>query len=249
MRRTLGFIRQFGIDPLKTLQALRGISRFVVGIGRYLVKSKFEKISVSPVLIDFYDTAGLATGHYFWQDLLCAKWIYEEDPDKHFDVGSRVDGFIAHLLSFREVTLLDIRALESNIPGLNIIKGDAQVGFPEITSKFESVSSLHSIEHFGLGRYGDSIDPVGHVKGLVNIASLVENGGHLYISFPIGESKVEFNAQRIIKPEFPFEYLSDFTLEDFVLIPWKGSPKFGLDPRALTELSWGHAGLYKFKKK
>ena len=248
MRRSLGFLRQFGIDPLKAFQAIRGIHKFILGTGRFLVKSHFSKISISPILTDFHDAAGLATGHYFWQDLLCAKWIYSENPSGHFDIGSRVDGFISHLLSFREVTLLDIRELENNIPGLNIVRGDAQVGFPEIRTKFESVSSLHSIEHFGLGRYGDTIDPEGHIKGLKNIAGLVKSSGHLYVSFPIGESKVEFNAQRVISPEFPFEYLPDFILEEFVLIPWKGSPIYNMDPRELNGLSWGHAGLYKFKK-
>jgi len=249
MRRALGFVRQLGFDPLKTFQALSGIGKFLVDMGKFVARSRFSRISISPILADFHDDAGLATGHYFWQDLICAKWIHTAAPTTHFDVGSRVDGFIAHLLSFREVTLLDIRDLENNIPGLTIIKGDAQVGFPEIQAKFESVSSLHSIEHFGLGRYGDTIDPNGHIKGLINIASLVDRGGYFYISFPIGESKIEFNAQRVLPPDFPFKYLPDFTLVEFVLIPWKGEPKYELDPRTLTTLSWGHAGLYKLMKK
>ena len=248
MRRTLGLMRQFGLDPVKTLLALKGLATFVFDAFRFLKKSGFSRISLSPILGDFHDDAGLATGHYFWQDLICAKWINDVNPKSHFDVGSRVDGFIAHLLSFREVILLDIRSLENVIPQLSIIKGDAQLGFEDINRKFDSVSSLHSIEHFGLGRYGDTIDPNGHITGLINIAGLVDTGGYLYISFPIGESQVEFNAQRIIAPDFPFEYLQDFTLEDFVLIPWKGAPIYNLDPQKLSDLTWGNAGLYKFKK-
>lgn len=249
MRGILGLIRQFGIEPLRALRSLRGLHRYLIDTVKFLRKSKFSRISISPILSDFHDDAGLATGHYFWQDLICAKWINVENPKSHFDVGSRVDGFIAHLLSFREVTLLDIRNLENAIPNLTIIQGDAQIGFEKLETKFDSVSSLHSIEHFGLGRYGDTIDPDGHIKGLVNIASMVESGGSLYISFPIGKSKIEFNAQRIIAPDFPFNYLTDFTLEEFVLIPWKGAPIYNLDPHKLIDLNWGNAGLYKFKKK
>ena len=248
MRWALGFMRQFGIDPLKAFQALKGISKFFLDAFKFLVKGKSWRFSLSPILTDFHDDAGLATGHYFWQDLICAKWIHAINPKTHFDVGSRVDGFIAHLLSFRRVTLLDIRNLENNIPDLNIIHGDAQVGFKEIEEKFDSVSSLHSIEHFGLGRYGDTIDPNGHIKGLVNISRLVAPGGHLYISFPIGKNKIEFNAQRIMAPDFPFQYLEDFTLEEFVLIPWKDKPTYGLDPKSLKELTWGNAGLYRFRR-
>jgi len=248
MRRALGFVRQFGIDPIRAIQSLRGIHIYLIGVVKFLRKSRYSRIAISPVLADFHDNAGLATGHYFWQDLICAKWIYDANPKNHFDIGSRVDGFIAHLLTFRQVTLLDIRNLENAIPNLTIIQGDAQLGFEALEKKFESVSSLHSIEHFGLGRYGDSIDPDGHVKGLINIAGLVEPEGDLYVSFPIGKSKIEFNAQRIVAPEFPFEILTDFTLQEFVLIPWKGTPQYNLDPLKLTDLNWGNAGLYRFKR-
>jgi hypothetical protein len=30
----------------------------------------------------------------------------------------------------------------------------------------DSLSCLHALEHFGLGRYGDPIDPRGHEKGI-----------------------------------------------------------------------------------
>ena len=111
------------------------------------------------------------------------------------------------------------------------------------------MSSLHSIEHFGLGRYNDELDSKGHEKGLKNIASCVKTGGTLYISFPIGSAKVEFNAQRIIDPEWPITLLNDFDLIDFVLIPWKGEPTYGLSPSEVSKQTWGQAGLYRFKKK
>lgn len=248
MRLILGLLRQFGFDPLRTVRSIQVINRYLIDSFKFLKKRGFSRITFSPILTDFHDEAGLATGHYFWQDLICAKWIYEANPKTHFDVGSRIDGFIAHLLSFREVMLVDIRNLDQDIPNLITINGDAQIGFGKIQEKFDSVSSLHSIEHFGLGRYGDTIDPDGHIKGLVNISSMVESGGYLYLSFPIGVSKIEFNAQRIVSPEFPFKYLPDFILVDFVLIPWKGAPIYNLDPHKLGELGWGNAGLYRLKR-
>jgi hypothetical protein len=205
-------------------------------------------ISLSPVLKDYWDSAGSATGHYFWQDLICARWIFDGRPSSHFDVASRVDGFIAHLLSFREVTILDIRPLDVIIPNLTVTLGDAQNDLSHLKGKYSSVSSLHSIEHFGLGRYGDNLDSEGHEKGLKNIAGCVSEKGALYVSFPIGKAAVEFNAQRIIDPLWAVRVLTDFTLEEFVLIPWKDQPVYGLSPEDVDTSVWGQAGVYRFKR-
>jgi hypothetical protein len=64
----------------------------------------------------------------------------------------------------------------------------------------DSLSCLHAIEHFGLGRYGDPIDPRGYERGIANMARLVVPGGRLYLSAPIGRERVEFNANRVFDP-------------------------------------------------
>lgn len=61
----------------------------------------------------------------------------------------------------------------------------------------DSLSCLHTIEHFGLGRYGDPIEPDGHLKGLAQLKQMVAPGGILYLSTPIGPKRVEFNAHRV----------------------------------------------------
>jgi hypothetical protein len=64
----------------------------------------------------------------------------------------------------------------------------------------DSLSCLHAIEHFGLGRYGDPIDPTGHERGIANMALLLKPGGTFYLSTPIGQERVEFNANRVFDP-------------------------------------------------
>jgi len=249
MRRILNLLRELGIDPLRMYTSVKNLPKFTVHMFRFWTMKGAGKKTWSPILRDFDESAGSADGHYFWQDLICANWINVDNPEKHFDVGSRIDGFIAHLLSFRTVTQLDIRPMKVRIPNLEIVLGDAQKDLSRFKSSFDSVSSLHSIEHFGLGRYNDELDSKGHEKGLKNIASCVKTGGTLYISFPIGSAKVEFNAQRIIDPEWPITLLNDFDLIEFVLIPWKGEPTYGLSPSQVSKQTWGQAGLYRFKKK
>jgi hypothetical protein len=240
--------RQFGIDPIKTWRALRATPRYLRDLFTFLVIKEGHSFSIAPALLDFSDSAGAADGHYFWQDLICARWIHEESPKKHLDVGSRIDGFIAHLLIFMEVTLLDIRDSPLNIQGLQFLRGDAQDQLHEYEKQFDSVSSLHSIEHFGLGRYLDTLQVDGHINGLRNISNCVEPKGFLYVSFPIGKESIEFNSQRILSPSWAQELLNDFTLEEFVLIPWKGIPIYNLKPSEVNTSIKGQAGLYKFRR-
>ena len=248
MRRAIYILRQFGIDPIRFFNASRFMLRYLKDYASFRVKtSNPTKIKFLPSLNDFNDSAGAADGaaNEYAEYLL----INEENPEKHFDVGSRVDGFIAHLLANRDVILLDIRPLPYKVPRLTVIEGNIQTESIRNAEQHTSVSSLHSIEHFGLGRYRDPIDPLGHEKGLRNLAALVKSEGTLYVSFPIGSQIVEFNSQRIIDPLWPQEILKDFTLEKFVLIPWRGLPIENVTPREIDSKVFGQAGLYKFKKR
>lgn len=249
MRGLLSIFRQIGFDPIRAVTFFRFAPKYFRDLIVYMFKARSLKVKLRPIFIDYAATAGSADGHYFWQDLICARWIYEDNPEQHFDVGSRVDGFIAHLLTSRTIIQLDIRDQPAKIEGLQKILGDAQKDLSHLNQKFESVSSLHSIEHFGLGRYSDKIEPDGHIKGVLNISTLVSTEGKLYLSFPIGRETVEFNAQRILNPKLPIDLLPNFELEEFVLIPWKGEPIRNYDPNQVDVDIWGQAGLYKFKRK
>ena len=240
--------RQFGMDPLKTWRAIRATPFYLRDSLIFFAKGKGHRFSFAPALLDFSDSAGIADGHYFWQDLICARWIYKESPNNHLDVGSRIDGFIAHLLTFMEVTLLDIRKSPLSIQGLRFVLGDAQHQLSDFEKLFDSVSSLHSIEHFGLGRYRDTLQVDGHVNGIRNISNCVRSKGAFYVSFPIGKESVEFNSQRILSPSWAQELLDDFALEEFVLIPWKGTPVYNLSPSDVNTSIKGQAGLYKFRR-
>jgi len=252
LRSILNIVRQIGLDPILTIRGLRSVARYLSDLRKFKALASQitnrEAISISPALLDFTQPSGSADGHYFWQDLYCAQWINSRNPNKHLDIGSRIDGFVAHLLASREVTVLDIRKLETKIPNLNFMQMDLQSAPLNLVTTFESVSSLHSIEHFGLGRYGDSLDFEGHTKGLVNISRLVNPGGYLYISFPIGEPDIQFNQQRIIDPIWPIDILTEFDLQRFMLIPWRGLPHLDARPDEVDKSKLGQAGLYEFRR-
>ncbi len=160
------------------------------------------------ILFDYCDSAGSYKGHYFHQDLLVAKFIYEQHPKRHIDIGSRIDGFIAHVASFRKIEVIDIRPL-SKSRHENIKFRQLDFMSLQDLGKVDSVSCLHAIEHFGLGRYTDAIDINGHNKGITNLVKLVSNGGRLYISFPIGQrDEVHFNAHRVFNAKTIFDHPS-----------------------------------------
>lgn len=150
-----------------------------------------------PIISDKYAEAG-TINNYFWQDLWAAKLIYKSGTRKHFDIGSRVDGFIAHLLAMDiDVTLIDIREFPGEVEGLHTILDDATMLRQVSDESIESMSALCSLEHFGLGRYGDPIDPEACFKCFDKIQKKMKPAGDLYLSVPIGKERVEFNAHRV----------------------------------------------------
>lgn len=101
----------FGLDPLKAKSTLRGYPKYFENLRllkRSITSCELNPIPDSvmrfgkpyPIVDEFFSSAGTASGHYFHQDLLVANLVYKHKPDLHLDVGSRIDGFIAHLLSF-----------------------------------------------------------------------------------------------------------------------------------------------------
>jgi len=160
-----------------------------------------------PCLDDKSDNSGAASGHYFHQDLHVAGRIHSNKPERHVDFGSRIDGFVAHVASFREIEVFDIRPLKPMTHNIVFKQADLMSDDFNLIDYCDSVSSLHAIEHFGLGRYGDKIDYLGHLKGLNNIYKLLKKGGRFYFSVPIGEQRIEFNAHRVFSVRYLIELL------------------------------------------
>ena len=138
----------------------------------------------------------MANGHYFHQDLYVAQKIYSRNPVKHVDVGSRVDGFVAHVATFREIETFDIRPLNVKIKNIKFSQCDLMEPREELLNYCDSLSCLHTIEHFGLGRYSDKIDAEGYRKGFENLTKIIQNNGILYLSTPIGPERINFNGHR-----------------------------------------------------
>jgi SAM-dependent methyltransferase len=174
-----------------------------------------------PCLIDKYSNNGSAKGDYFHQDLLVARRIYENNPKKHVDIGSRVDGFVAHVASFRDIIAIDIRPSVGQTHNIKFVQQDFMSELKDDMIDYcDSLSSLHAMEHFGLGRFGDAVDFQGHIVGINNLHKMLKKGGKLYFSVPIGTpQRIEFNAHRIFSPKYlvkQFEEKYNFDMFSYV---------------------------------
>ncbi len=190
---------QFGIDPRKTLRSVLGLPRYVRDFLRF--RSGYAgRIELLPCLHDWHEEGGTTKSEYFWQDLLVARSIFQAKPKKHVDVGSLVGGFVAHVASFREIEVFDVRPISTQIPGVTFKQADLTQPVAGMADYCDSLSCLHALEHFGLGRYGDPIDPRGYERGFANMAALLKQDGVFYLSVPVGMDRVEFNAHRVFDP-------------------------------------------------
>jgi hypothetical protein len=208
---------------------------------------------VFPILSEFKENAGTASGHYFHQDLLVAAKIYHASPARHIDVGSRIDGFVAHVASFRKIEVIDVRDLpDVGHANISFLKMDMS-GELHSAGISDSISCLHAIEHFGLGRYGDPVDPLGYLKGFSNLVEMLQPGGVLYISFPIGQSnEIHFNAHRVFHPtdvfSWPIPVGSSLKLLSFDYVDDNGQLHRSADPLKISKLPKYGCGIYSFLK-
>jgi len=171
---------------------------------------KFPVSGLYPCYEDKKDNAGALMLHYFYQDLYVAQQIFQNKPQRHIDIGSRVDGFVAHVATYREIEVFDIRPLDISIPNVRFTQADLMNLDEKSHECTDSLSCLHALEHFGLGRYGDPINFEGYLIGFKNIASLLKKGGKLYFSVPMGEQRIEFHAHRVFSLKYLIQLVSEY---------------------------------------
>lgn len=155
--------------------------------------------------------------HYFYQGAWLARRLASSAPSKHTDIGSSVLT-IGVLSAQVETVFVDFRPIQTNLSGLTPVAGNI-LALTFADHSIQSLSCLHVLEHIGLGRYGDPIDPLGSRKGAAELQRVLAPGGRLYLSLPVGRERVCFNAHRVHAPAsvldmFPLMKLVEFSWVD-----------------------------------
>jgi SAM-dependent methyltransferase len=182
--------------------------------------------------------------HYILQASWAARRIRQSDPCLHTDVGSQVM-FVVMLSSFVPVEYLDLRPIPLEVPGLVQRAGDI-TRLPIDGGSLVSISCLHVIEHVGLGRYGDGLDPGGSAKAASELARVLAREGRLYVSCPVGRERVVFNAHRVFSPAHVVSLFDRCTLEEFSFVDDRGVLHENASLPAGEGLEYG-CGLFVFR--
>jgi len=222
-----GFLNLLGLNPQATIAFFRGIFFYFKDLRKISLQrggdSDFALHLSLPALNDRFSQSGSASGHYFHQDLLIARRIYMNKPSRHIDIGSRIDGLVAHIAVFRGVEVFDVRPQKNKVKNIFFKQIDLMKVPRKMKNYCDSVSSLHAIEHFGLGRYGETIDYYGHIKAINNIHKILKKNGKLYFSVPIGKQRIEFNAHRVFEIAYLLKLFSGkFKINCFSYVDDKG---------------------------
>lgn len=183
--------------------------------------------------------------HYFFQAAWLSRHLAATNPQKHVDIGSDTK-LIGVISAFVDTEFLDFRPIDVMLPGLVCRKADI-LKLDISDSSVRSLSCLHVIEHIGLGRYGDEIDPDGSRKALAELERVVAPGGVLFLSVPVGRERVCFNAHRVFASEAITEMLPNMRVESFSLVDDAGRFHANFRMEDTDEFEYG-CGLFVLRK-
>ena len=183
--------------------------------------------------------------HYVYHPAWAARIIKKINPEFHIDISSTL--YFATILSaFVPVKFYDFRPADLTLDNLKTDKADlTNLYFKD--DSIASVSCMHTVEHIGLGRYGDELDPEGDIKAINEIKRVCKPGGNVLFVVPVGKPILRFNAHRIYSPKMIIDYFTGFDLLDFSLVTDKNT---FISPSDLTlgdQQNYG-CGCFWFKK-
>ncbi len=196
------------------------LSPFILNDYIRFLQNKDGRFGVSPK--DFYPCIKDKTistsfdAHYVYHTAWAARKVSEINPPKHIDIASSLY-FSGIVSAFIPVDFYDYRPANLKLSNLSSQSCDLnKLSFAD--GSIQSLSCMHTIEHVGLGRYGDPIDAQGDIVSINELKRVVAINGSLLVVVPVGKPKIEFNAHRIYSYEQIIEYFKGFKLKEFSLV-------------------------------
>jgi Caenorhabditis protein of unknown function, DUF268 len=187
--------------------------------------------------------------HYIYHPAWAARIVKKVNPAKHIDISSTLH-FCAQLSAFIPTEFYDYRPANLNLSDLTSGTADlCKLHFND--NEIESLSCMHTVEHIGLGRYGDPIDAAGDQKAISELQRVVSKGGNLLFVTPVGKPKIVFNAHRVYAYKDIIRLFDKMELVEFSLIP-DNALQVGIishaDPALVQEQEYG-CGCFWFRKR
>lgn len=156
--------------------------------------------------------------HYIYHTAWAARVLSKNIPQFHVDISSSLY-FSTMVSAFIPVHFYDYRPAHIELSDLTSSKANL-LSLPFADGSVQSLSCMHVVEHVGLGRYGDELDPDGDVKAIGELQRVLAPGGMLFFVVPVGgQARILFNAHRIYRYEQLMDSFKDFDLYESALIP------------------------------
>lgn len=184
--------------------------------------------------------------HYVYHTSWAARKVKEINPEYHVDVSSSLY-FAGILSSFIPVHFYDYRPAELVLDNFTSKAGDL-LNLPFEDNSVKCLSCMHVVEHVGLGRYGDPLDPKGDIKAMNELKRVIAKGGYLLFVVPMGKPNIEYNSHRIYSLSMIKEYFSDMILEEFMFIPESEGPMIKDASEEVVLKDKFACGCFLFKK-
>jgi len=155
--------------------------------------------------------------HYVYHTGWAARVLAQTKPEKHIDISSSL--YFASIASaFVPFEFYDYRPAKLELSNLSSKHADLYK-LPFQDKSIKSISCMHVVEHIGLGRYGDPLDPRGDLKAITELQRVVAPHGNLIFVVPVGKPVIMFNAHRVYSYKQIVKNFSELTLQEFALIP------------------------------
>lgn len=172
--------------------------------------------------------------HYVYHPAWAARVLAETRPEYHVDISSTVQ-FCTMLSAFIPTRYYEYRSVDFGLSDLTCAVADL-CRLPFEDDSLPSVSCMHVVEHIGLGRYGDPLDPNGDLTAVAELERVVAPGGSLLFVVPVGQPRLAFNANRVYSYDQVVGGFRKLRLQEFSLIPDR-EEEGGLIRHASAELA------------
>jgi SAM-dependent methyltransferase len=162
-------------------------------------------------------TATAFDRHYIYHTAWAARVLARLKPAQHTDIASSL--YFASIASaFVPTRYYEYRPVDLHLPNLACGRADL-AALPFADRSIASLSCMHVVEHIGLGRYGDDLDPDADLRAMSELARVLAPGGSLLFVVPVGRPRVQFNAHRIYAFDQVRDAFADLELAEFALVP------------------------------
>ncbi|MPR34962.1 DUF268 domain-containing protein [Salmonirosea aquatica] len=201
-----------------------------------------------PCLADRTNTTPIDR-HYIYHPAWAARIIALTSPTLHIDISSTIH-FSTILSAFVQTEFYDYRPAELELDNFLSDRADLTSLF-FTNDSVQSLSCMHTVEHVGLGRYGDPIDYNGDIKAMYELARVLAPGGCLLFVIPVGyESKILFNAHRIYTAASVAERFKSLGLKlvEFSYIPENNGRMVSSDIQSFVTTDKYGCGCFWFTK-